>query len=88
MFQGTRKGVHGVPMVFVVFNLGILGDEITHKYIQRTPLNHGPQVDKLIGFRPWEDWGNHLKEYFPEDERGITTRLNMYVIPMFPYVPY
>ena len=21
-----------VPMVFVVFNLGILGDEITHKY--------------------------------------------------------
>ena len=44
MFQGTRKGV---PMVFVVFNLGILGDEITHKYIQRTPLNHSLKLINL-----------------------------------------
>ena len=40
-YQGTRTGVprsrtcgpHGIYIyIFIVFNLGILGDEITHKY--------------------------------------------------------
>ena len=33
-FGGVSLGSHdsSVPMVFVVFNLGILGDEKTHKY--------------------------------------------------------
>ena len=33
-FQGTIGcTANSVPMVFIVFNLGILGDEITHKYL-------------------------------------------------------